>query len=175
MRKRIVISIILFLIIVIYTSSIFAQSYESIKTSNLQFRFSIERLNNRRQLGKLSTSLKNLYDLFTKNKDFIEFASEGKFEDELSTYTKQWAVQRVRNNIKAKIIMKKGADAPVWKMNKIKFIEEEYQSPTATIIYQNKVAIFIHEEPVLIILIESEQLAQSYLNYFKILWWIAED
>ena len=75
MRKRIVISIILFLIIVIYTSSIFAQSYESIKTSNLQFRFSIERLNNRRQLGKLSTSLKNLYDLFTKNKDFIEFAN----------------------------------------------------------------------------------------------------
>ena len=116
-----------------------------------------------------------MQDIIDEGKDFIEFASEGRFEDELSTYTKQWASQRVKKNIKAKLIFKKGADAPIWKMNKIKFIKEEYQSPTATIVYGNKVAIFIHEEPILIILIESKQLAQSYRNYFKILWDIAEN
>lgn len=116
-----------------------------------------------------------MQDIIDEGKDFIEFASEGKFEDTLSTYTKQWASQREKKNIKAKLIFKKGTDAPVWKMNKIKFIKEEYQSPTATIIYGDKVAIFIHEEPLLIILIDSKQLAQSYRNYFKILWNIAED
>jgi len=115
-----------------------------------------------------------MQDIIDEGKDFIEFASEGKFEDTLSAYTKQWAVQRRKKNIRAKLIFKKGADAPIWKMNQVKFIEEEYQSPTATIIYGNKVAIFIHEEPVLIILIESKQLAQSYRNYFKILWKIAK-
>ncbi|GBE20145.1 MAG TPA: TrmB family transcriptional regulator [Candidatus Pacearchaeota archaeon] len=116
-----------------------------------------------------------MQDIIDEGKDFIEFASEGRFEDVLSAYTKQWAVQREKKNIKAKLIFKKGVDTPIWKMNKIKFIKEEYQSPTATIVYGNKVAIFIHEEPVLIILIESKQLAQSYCNYFKILWSIAED
>lgn len=116
-----------------------------------------------------------MQDIIDEGKDFIEFASEGKFEDELNLYTKQWANQRAKKNIKAKLIFKKGADAPVWKMNEIRFIEKEYTSPTATIIYGDKVAIFIYESPLIIILIESKQLAQSYHNYFKILWNIAED
>jgi HTH-type transcriptional regulator, sugar sensing transcriptional regulator len=115
-------------------------------------------------------------DIIDEGKDFIELASggEGRFEDDLYEYTQKWAEQRRKNNIKAKIICKKGGDAPVWKMNEIKYMEEEYQSPTATIVYGNKVAIFIHEEPLLIILVESKQLADSYRNYFNALWEIAE-
>jgi HTH-type transcriptional regulator, sugar sensing transcriptional regulator len=113
-------------------------------------------------------------DIIDEGKDFMELASEGRFEDELYEYTQQWAEQRRKKNIKAKLISKKGDDAPIWKMNEVRFIEEEYQSPTATIIYGNKVAIFIHEDPVLIILIESKQLAQSYRNYFNVLWEIAK-
>jgi sugar-specific transcriptional regulator TrmB len=116
-----------------------------------------------------------MQDIIDEGEDFIDFAGGGRFEDDLSLYTKQWANQRVKKNIKAKLIFPKGAkDVPIWKMNKIKFMEKEYQSPTATLVYGNKTAIFIHEEPELIILIESEQLAKSYKNYFNILWKIAE-
>ncbi len=115
-----------------------------------------------------------MQDIIDEGKDFIEFAGGGRFEDELSLYTKQWANQRVKKNIHAKLIFPKGTDAPIWKMNKIRFIEKEYQSPTATLVYGNKVAVFIHEKPELIILIESKQLAKSYHSYFNILWNIAE-
>jgi len=113
-------------------------------------------------------------DIIETKEDFVEFGVEGKFEDDLKTYTEQWANQRRKNNIKAKIICTKETQAPVWKMNEIKFVPKEYQSPASTLVYGNKVAIFIEEDPILIILIESKKLAQSYKNYFSLLWKIAE-
>jgi sugar-specific transcriptional regulator TrmB len=113
-------------------------------------------------------------DIIETGKDFVEFGVEGKFEDVLPIYTEQWANQRRKKNIKARIICTKGSPSPTWKMNEIKFLPREYQSPASTLIYGDKVAIFIEEEPVLIILIESRKLAQSYKNYFNLLWKIAK-
>jgi len=113
-------------------------------------------------------------DIIETKEDFVEFGVEGKFEDELPIYTAHWAEQRRKKNIKAKIICTEGSQAPKWEMNKIKFVPEEYQSPATTLIYGGKVAIFIQEEPILIILIESKKLAQSYKNYFNLLWKIAK-
>lgn len=113
-------------------------------------------------------------DIIETNKDFIEFGVEGKFEDDLKLYTEKWANQRRKKNIKAKIICTEGSRAPIWKMNEIKFVPKEYQSPASTLIYGDKVAIFIQEEPVLIILIESKKLVQSYKNYFNLLWKLAK-
>ena len=113
-------------------------------------------------------------DIIETKKDFIEFGVEGKFEDTLPTYTGHWAEQRRKKNIKAKIICTEGSQAPEWKMNEIRFVPKEYQSPATTLIYGDKVAIFIQEEPILIILIESKKLAQSYRNYFNLLWKIAK-
>jgi len=115
-----------------------------------------------------------MQDLINEGKDFIEFGAEGRFEDEMSTYTKQWAEQRRKKKIKAKLLFRKGVEVPTWDLNEIRFVTQEYQSPAATIVYGNKVAIFIDEEPSLIILIESEKLAKSYRNYFDMLWKIAE-
>jgi HTH-type transcriptional regulator, sugar sensing transcriptional regulator len=109
-------------------------------------------------------------DIIEEGKDFVEFGAEGRFVDDLSSYTQQWADKRVAKNIHAKIMLKEGSDAPRWKMNQIKFLPKEYQSPAATIIYADKVAIFIHEEPITIILIKSKKLSESYRNYFNLLW-----
>jgi HTH-type transcriptional regulator, sugar sensing transcriptional regulator len=114
-------------------------------------------------------------DIIEEGKDFVEFGAEGKFEDDLSSYTQQWADKRIAKNIHAKIILKEGSSSPKWKMNQVKFVSREYQSPAATIVYGNKVAIFIHEEPMTIILIESKKLSESYRNYFNLLWKIAKD
>ncbi|MDP2950889.1 MAG: helix-turn-helix domain-containing protein, partial [bacterium] len=99
-------------------------------------------------------------DIIETKEDFVEFGVEGKFEDTLPTYTAHWAKQRRKKNIKAKIICTEGSQAPKWEMNKIKFVPKEYQSPATTLIYGDKVSIFIEEEPILIILIESKKLAQ---------------
>jgi len=113
-------------------------------------------------------------DIIETSEDFIEFGVGGRFKDSLPIYVEQWANQRRKKNIKAKIICTKGSQAPIWKMNEIKFIPNEYQSPASTLVYGNKVAIFIQEEPILIVLIENKKLARSYKNYFQLLWKIAK-
>ncbi|MCK4649632.1 TrmB family transcriptional regulator [Candidatus Pacearchaeota archaeon] len=113
-------------------------------------------------------------NMIEENRDFILFGAEGKFSEDLPAYTEQWANWRTKKNIRAKIIITEGSRAPIWKMNRVKFISKEYQSPASTFVYGNKVAIFIHENPVIIILIESKKLAKSYRNYFKILWKVAK-
>jgi len=114
-------------------------------------------------------------DIIEEGKDFIEFGAEGKFSEDLPVYTEQWANGRIKKNIKAKIILTKGSQAPIWKMNQIKFISKKYQSPASTFVYGNKTAIFIHENPMTIILIDSKKLTKSYRNYFNLLWKIAKN
>ncbi|HLD55055.1 MAG TPA: helix-turn-helix domain-containing protein [Candidatus Nanoarchaeia archaeon] len=114
-------------------------------------------------------------DIIEEGKEFLVFGSEGKFSGDLPTYTEQWAKERNKKKITAKIIATKGTPAPIWELNKIKYLPKEYQSPTATFIYGDKIALFIHEEPIMIILIESKKLVKSYKNYFDLLWKIAKD
>ena len=114
-------------------------------------------------------------DIIEEAEDFIEFGSEGKFVEDLPAYTEQWANMRIKEKIKAKIIVTEGSQAPMWEMNKIRFVPKEYQSPASTFVYGDKVAMFIYENPITIILIESKKLAKSYRNYFDLLWKIAKD
>jgi sugar-specific transcriptional regulator TrmB len=113
-------------------------------------------------------------DIINVGKDFMIFGSEGSAKESLPAYTEQWANLRRIKNIHAKIIATEGTNAPVWKMNQIKFLQKEYHSPASTIIYGDKVAFFIPEEPVLIILIQSKKLSQSYKSYFNLLWKVAK-
>jgi sugar-specific transcriptional regulator TrmB len=56
---------------------------------------------------------------------------------------------------------------------KAAYLPKEYDSPAATTVYGSKVAFFIWSEPPLGILIESERMAESYRNYFELLWKLA--
>jgi sugar-specific transcriptional regulator TrmB len=53
------------------------------------------------------------------------------------------------------------------------YLPKEYDSPAATTVYGNKVAFYIWSEPPVGIVIESERMAESYRNYFELLWKIA--
>jgi HTH-type transcriptional regulator, sugar sensing transcriptional regulator len=55
-----------------------------------------------------------------------------------------------------------------------KFISDEFGSPSHTMIYDDKVVIHILEGVPIIILIQSKEVAQSYLNFFNHLWKIAK-
>ena len=111
-----------------------------------------------------------LKDIIDVGEDFFVLGGRGKLEDVEPIYTKQWAEKRWARNIRAKIIEVIGAKAPLWKLNQVRFITPEYESPILAFIYGNKVALFVNEDPITIILIDSKNLAQSYKNYFNILW-----
>lgn len=114
-------------------------------------------------------------DIIEVGKEFYILGGGGKFKTEMPLYTEQWAEQRRRKNIKAKIISSNRKEAAIWKLNKIKYIDREYPSPSVTMIYGNKVALFIQDRPILIILIESEKVAESYKEYFNLIWKIAKN
>jgi len=113
-------------------------------------------------------------DIIETGKEFYILGGGGKFSHDHPIYTEQWAEKRRRKNIKAKIIGTNRGEAPVWKLNEIKYLPKEYKSPSVTFVYGGKVAIFIQENPVLIILIDSDKVASSYKNYFNLLWKIAK-
>ncbi len=113
-------------------------------------------------------------DIIETGEDFYIIGGGGTFRASMPIYTEQWAMKRRKKNIRAKIISTEKNEAPKWKLNEIRYIPKEYQAPAVTFVYGNKVAIFIHEEPINIIVIESTKVARAYKNYFNLLWKIAK-
>ena len=72
MKKILIVSLIIALIIGVNSSLIFAQHSETIKTSDLQFTLSTKHLP---RLTKLATSLEKLYNYYTEKKNFQELAN----------------------------------------------------------------------------------------------------
>ena len=50
------------------------------------------------------------------------------------------------------------------------YLPKEYDAPAATTVAGNKVAFYIWSEPPLGIVITSSRMAESYRNYFELLW-----
>jgi sugar-specific transcriptional regulator TrmB len=109
-------------------------------------------------------------DIIEVGENFVVFGSEGRFVEDLKDYTEQWARRREEKGIRARIVMSEGSRAPIWKMNKVRFIGKEYCSPTSTFIYGHKVAMFMNDDAGTVVVVENGKLARSYRNYFKILW-----
>lgn len=110
-----------------------------------------------------------MQDIIADGSGFMVIGGEVKFSDVLPIYTKHWAEAREKRGIHAKILTTK-AKKSNWKYNSVKRLPEEYNFPSPTIIYGNKVAIILYEEPVTIVLIESRQIADTYRSHFNLLW-----
>ncbi len=112
-------------------------------------------------------------DIIIEGKDFIGYGGELRFKDILPRYIEIWAKERKKKKIYAKLIGSEGTEEPRWKMNELRDVSKDYFSPASTLIYGNKVAIILVENPILIIQIESKKIADSYRAYFNLLWKIA--
>ena len=59
---------------------------------------------------------------------------------------------------------------PRKKLQIIKFLDIEFKNLSSTFIYDDKIAIFMWVEDPIAILMENKELADSYRNYFQVLW-----
>ena len=114
-----------------------------------------------------------LNDLLNEDKDYLLFGHL-KFEEILPIYIKQFVKSIDNKKIKEKAILEKGVEIVPVKNYEYKHISKEYLFPNATLIYGNKVAIFIWQEPYFVLLIENKDLSQSYKTHFNLLWKIAK-
>lgn len=114
-----------------------------------------------------------LNDLIKEGKDYIMFGHL-KFEEIMPIYIEQFVRLADKKKITEKAILEEGVKIIPIKRHEYKHISKGYLFPNATIVYKNKVAVFIWQEPYYILLIENKDVAQSYKTHFNLLWKIAK-
>ncbi len=114
-----------------------------------------------------------------KNKDkeykkeiLILGASESAAEV-LPFYFKWYDKDRKNKKIKVRIIASEKLKTKI-PLSEIKYLPEKYANPLAINIYRNKVAlIFWKKENPFAIVIKQKEIAESYKNYFELMWRIS--
>ncbi len=104
--------------------------------------------------------------------DYCVFGEEGQFEKEFPIFFKQLLRDVVHLKIHERVLSKESLRGKIilTKNTSIRYLPDEYFSPTATVIFGDKTAIFHWKEPQHAILITSKAMAQSYKSYFEALW-----
>jgi sugar-specific transcriptional regulator TrmB len=119
--------------------------------------------------------LKSLFkDIIVEKKNFVAFGASEKFQMIMPLFSKKFIKERQKFKIKGKLVVVEGVHPIKTRLNNYRWIPKEYSSPSTTVVYGNKVAIILWNEPYIGILISSAETARSYRNYFELLWGIAK-
>ena len=79
-----------------------------------------------------------------------------------------------RENIRERVLIRKGFDIARSKNTTIRFLPEKYAYLSTTGVCGDMVGIIIWSEPFLAIRIKSNELADTYQSYFELLWEMAK-
>ncbi|MBS3072094.1 hypothetical protein J4408_03820 [Candidatus Pacearchaeota archaeon] len=122
----------------------------------------------------------NIIRFYEQNKEIkiLEgFGSAGKLEQVLKWALPHFIERRVKAGVKFRGIYnetKEGMEKKNLPLSEIRFLPEEFESPSFYLIYKNHIVIVIFSEEPVGIFIESKEVYESYKIYFKILWKIAK-
>lgn len=117
--------------------------------------------------------VKTIFEDILKYKEYYVFASESKFRDMFGNYYYLFQRKKKQRKIKAKLLIDeslKGSDYIKSIYADIRFLAKESKYPADTFIYGDKVALLIFTEYPTAFLIESKAVADSFKNYFELLW-----
>jgi sugar-specific transcriptional regulator TrmB len=146
----------------------------------------IPELNNLKEIEKPKTKIqlfqgKNglktvLQDILRTKKDYLVFGEEGQFQKIFPIFIEQFLRDIKYFRITEKVISKESLRGKISKNSntQIRYLDNKLLSPTTTVVYGNKVAIFIWSEPYNSTLIEDGEVADSYRAYFEGLWKLAK-
>lgn len=111
-----------------------------------------------------------LKDVLKEGKDYFVLEEEGYIHNVLPYFYSHFNKKMEKAKIKVNILTKAPGKIAKRKNMKIKSLPDFLAVPSATAIYGNKVAIFVWDLPYYAILIKSKQVADSYRNFFNLLW-----
>lgn len=108
----------------------------------------------------------------SKDKEILILgASQSAFEI-LPFYFKWYDIDRVKKKIKAKIIASEKLSKKI-PLSEIRYIPQKYANPLAINIYGSKVAIILWKKSPIAIVIKEKEIADSYRQYFELMWRMA--
>jgi sugar-specific transcriptional regulator TrmB len=105
--------------------------------------------------------------------DYIVFGEQGILQKLLPIYFEQFLKKIEEKKIKERVLVKEGIKTIKTRYSEIKYLPKEFDFPTSIIVSNNSTIIAIWSEPLLISICNKE-VADSYKNYFEILWKIAK-
>jgi sugar-specific transcriptional regulator TrmB len=111
-----------------------------------------------------------LKDILKEGKDYAVLEEEGYIQKVLPHFYPQFNAQLNKSKIKVRVLTKDTKNIAKRTLMQIRSLPEFISFPSATAIYENKVAIFVWDEPYHAILIKSKQVADSYRGFFEALW-----
>lgn len=120
--------------------------------------------------------IKIIFEDILKHKEYFVIGSSGKFKAILEPYYDLYQKRKKQLKIKSLILLPeslKGSKYVETIHGTKKYLPHEFDSPTATFIFGNKVAMIIFVEQPIAFLLESKELVKSYRHYFDLLWRIS--
>lgn len=114
-----------------------------------------------------------LKDMIRTKEDIYIIGEAGQPEEIIPIYLKQYIRQLNENKIKEKILGIRDKKIFRGKYSEIKYLPKEFEIPTSTVIYGDKVVIVIYNKPYFAVLINNKKVSQSYRKFFNLLWKIA--
>ena len=119
-------------------------------------------------------ALKAIFDdQIKEGKEILVIGASPSAKDIVKYYFPKYDMERKEKRIKVKAIFTGKADYKI-PLSEIRYLSKEFNSPAATNIYGNKVAIILWTDEPLAILINQKEIADSYRNYFELLWRMAK-
>ena len=112
-------------------------------------------------------------DIIREGKDNDVFGDEGIFSERMPHFSKFFIKEQDRKKIKTRMISGiEGLDKikPYSKGTSYKHAKLSVTSPVSTNVYGDKIAIIIWSRPPEAVVIKSKAAAQSYRDYFEIMW-----
>ena len=113
-----------------------------------------------------------LRDILREKKDYVGYGEGTKFEKVLPIFFEQFRNQNKNLGLNLRLVLKKGVKIKPREKLEIKYVN--IVTPATTFIYANKVVTIIWEPFPTAIRITDKQVAESYNNYFELLWKIAK-
>lgn len=135
--------------------------------------FKSEPIKNELFVGKngLKTVLK---DLINNAKEYRVIGIKKEYEEILGYFNEQGILKMNLFNAKEIAIVEKNTKFKKLKNGEYKYLDKKLLSPTSTLIYNDTVVFFIWSQPYFAIRIESKLFRKAQLEYFNILWDVAE-
>ena len=128
----------------------------------------------------MKTVMNNI--LRSKVKEFLAYGSSRSSFEVIPAFMEEWHKKRIKQKVVMKILYNNTQQArnkvetrtESLKLTEYKFMPIELESPTATLIYGNKVVLQSWTKEPFAVMIEDEEMAENQKRYFEELWRLAK-
>jgi len=124
----------------------------------------------------IKTVCENILEELKNGGEYLDFGVSGLFREIMGSYWDLWQKKKKKYKIKAKCIFdetlnEKNPNLLKDYFGEAKFHSQEFKSLTDTIIYKDKVVLFIWTaKPPIAVIIQNKENADSYRNQFNLMW-----